>query len=250
MMQRILQRTSILVRKQFPAIDGHVFGRSYWAGLCDDPDYLRQAIIYTHLNAFYAGMCDHPDAYRWHSHAGYAGTRVDAPWRLALPAAGLSIFSQDNHDTPHADYSRFINYWMKRPRLPLGVKYVQTDEEWEASPKTRAGDLAWKAMFGVPAVSGAPLRQLDIRDRAVSILGRLAPDLSLSQLRTGTPIKQMTQIRHELISVLDASGYRGVAIARCLNVSPALVSRVRATVRDELQKGRSAAALDISLSLP
>lgn len=234
MMQRILQRTSILVRKSFPEIDGHVFGRAYWSGLCDDADYLRQAIIYTHLNAFYAGMCEHPDDYRWHSHADYTGAKSNVPWCLSSPGAGLPMFSQMDVHTPHADYARFIDYWMKRKRLPLGVKYICPEDEWEACPKAPSGDAVWKATFTAASVSGAYIRPTDIRDRAVSILGRLAPDVSLNQLRTGVLVKKMAPVRHELIATLDASGFRGVAIARCLNVSPALVSQVRANVRSAL----------------
>jgi REP element-mobilizing transposase RayT len=235
MVQRVLQRAALLVRRTF-SHKGHVFGCRYWSGLCDDAKYLRQVIIYTHLNPFYAGLCTDPDEYRWTSHRAYvyhtwtpsASIGVDADHGLRLFASSASDVGEQ-----HASYMRFIRYWMGRPKLPLGARYLFTAEEVAYAPLAEEGDAFWASEYGdaVSAVPNLVPTNVDIRDRALVALNALAPDLTLEQMRAGGRVEAIGRVRRELVAMLLAGGHRNGAIARCLNLSPSHVSAVAAEVR-------------------
>lgn len=235
MMQRILQRTALLIRRTYDHRD-HVFGRRYWSGLCHDAAYLRQAIIYTHLNPFYAGLCHQPRDYQWTSHQPYEDRSLLHLSRERVAVEhGLRLFASTTFDDSaiRADYMRFVTFWMQRERLPLGAKYVISDLETSSAPRAPGGDMFWVAEYGdvVAEPSSCARGYGDLRDRAIAVLRKLADDLSLEQLRHCGRSKPASRVRRELIATLLIAGYRNGAIARCLNVSNALVSSVGAAIR-------------------
>jgi REP element-mobilizing transposase RayT len=241
MMQRVLQRTALLVRRTYDHQD-HVFGRRYWSGLVDDARYLRQVIIYTHLNPYYAGLCSDPAEYKWTSHGAYAGLAGTAPWSMHVWADhGLRVFASAASVVGdlRTDYMRFIRYWMRRPKLPLGAKYLFTTEELETAPLAQHGDAFWQSEYGdvVPSVTCVASASVDVRDRAGTALRALAPDLTLDQVRLGGRIKAINSVRRQLIAMLLSSGCRNGAIARCLNVSTSHVSTVAADIRNAMLHG-------------
>lgn len=235
MVQRVLQRTALLVRRTFNHND-HVFGRRYWSGLCDDAKYLRQAIIYTHLNPVYAGLCKDPEDYRWTSHRLYSGhVRISSSSVNIDADHGLSLFASTNSDADRrrANYMRFIGYWMQRPRLPLGAKYLYTLDEIAFAPRADEGDAFWLSQYG-DALNAAPCAvptDVDIRDRVLVALNALAPGLTLAQVRAAGRIKAIGHVRRQLVAMLLAGGHQNGAIARCLNVSAAHVSAVASEIR-------------------
>lgn len=233
MLQRVLQRTALLVRRTF-GWDGHVFGRRYWSGVCDHPSYFRQIIIYTHLNPFYAGLCRDPADYPWTSHREYANFPAHSGGSVCA-AQGLAGFAAAPlHETnPRASYVRFIRYWMTRPRLPLGARYLFTEEEIATAPCAPIGDQLWASEYGdaVASIPGSSSATGDVSDRALVILRRLAPDITLPQIRAAGRVKAIGPVRRQLIAGLLTSGCRNGPIARCLNVSHSHVSAVAAEVR-------------------
>lgn len=227
LMHRVLHRTAMLVKLKYNA-DGHVFGRRYWSGLCDDAFYSRQAIIYTHLNPVYAGLCSDPSEYRWCSHQDYLCCESRESCGVTTDR-GLPLFAQFESSPQHLveSYRAFIEYWKTRERLPLGVKFIYTDEIRATVPSTHAGDLYWTTSQATLPVRSCATPRRPVYDAAVDILKKLAPHLRLDDLRCFGSMSALWQTRRELIAALDSRGYRGAAIARCLNVSPALVSLVR-----------------------
>jgi hypothetical protein len=128
---------------------------------------------------------------------------------------------------------RFIRYWMGRPKLPLGARYLFTAEEVAYAPLAEEGDAFWASEYGdaVSAVPNLVPTNVDIRDRALVALNALAPDLTLEQMRAGGRVEAIGRVRRELVAMLLAGGHRNGAIARCLNLSPSHVSAVAAEVR-------------------
>jgi putative transposase len=242
--QRVLQRAALLVRRTF-SHHGHVFGRSYWAGLCDHPAYVRQAIIYTHLNPCYARMCAHPDVYPWSSHLVYREPlrtkAVDA--RHALRFFGSADCSDPDCWT---NYCAFLEYWLKRDRLPLGAMHIYRDDELALAPTALAGDAFWTTEYGDVAQPPPRITQLiDIRDRAAYVLRRLAMGISLADLRAAGRVRALCFYRRNVIATLYADGYANGAIARCLNVSHAHVSAVAAGLRTRTAATESEAGLEV-----
>ncbi|MGQ0815070.1 MAG: transposase [Gemmatimonadota bacterium] len=235
MVQRVLQRTALLVRRTYDHQD-HVFGRRYWSGMIDDARYLRQVIIYTHLNAYYAGLCNDPDEYKWSSHGAYTGLAGVAAWSMHVWADhGLRLFSSSPPGAASLrnDYMRFIRYWMRRPKLPLGAKYMFTAEQLPTVPLAEAGDAFFASEYG-EIVSALPVPipvTVDVRDRALTALRAVAPDLTLEEVRGAGRIKELNRVRKHVIAILLTSRCRNGAIARCLNVSTSHVSDVAAAIR-------------------
>ena len=211
-----------------------MFGWRYWSGICDDPMYLRQMITYTHLNPIRAGLCEAQRPFVWTSHSDYSEfvfAQTDGPIDVAHALRMFATTDLDDVPRMYANYMRFVEFWMRRPRLTLAEKLIYTDEERQLAPLAPAGDAFYWKMYGDVAPPNAQCVLPDIRDRAMSALRGIADDVSLQQVRSAGRIAKLSRIRRELIAILYACGYRNRAIARCLNVSPPLVSNVAADLR-------------------
>ncbi|HUP89552.1 MAG TPA: transposase [Longimicrobiales bacterium] len=233
-MQRILQQTAAVV-KQTHQVHDHVFGRRYWAGYCDSPSYARQVIVYTHLNAFYAGYCTHPSEYRWSTHGAFSRSS-ECLWHTGgFCTSGLGLFGgeSDGKTETQDNYDKCIAYWMNKERLPIGVKYVFRDEgERVAHPSTHNGDVHWQLEYsGSSQIQSPSEPRVPLYDCAKVLLAKIAPNVTMDQIRSAGRIRRLVAFRRELIGALLARKYRNGAIARCLNASPSHVSDVAAEIR-------------------
>jgi len=241
-MQRVLQRTALLVRNKVrPDGQGHIFGSRYWSGLLDDASYLRQAIIYTHLNARYAGLCDAPEDYPWSSHPSYSGISQDTREKPLLVEHGLALFASDRSNiSSRENYLEFVRYWMVRKKLPLGWKFILADDELPNAPRAHAGDAAWFAEYSHAINNGlgkTVRTNEDVQDRAIAALRMIDRELTLYDLRSCGRVKALGEVRRAVIARLVLESHRNSAIARCLNVSPAHVSVIAADLRATGEKG-------------
>lgn len=236
MMQRVMQRTTCLIKRTY-AWDGHVFGAPYWSSVCGDITYLRRVIIYTHLNPWKAGLCSDGCAageYRWSSHDACLRVPCDAPWADAISTDETrSLFADRSVDADDVtrNYLAFMRCWQKRHLLNIpGDKYIFTPPK-EAPPRAELGDSFWATNYSHSYCETRPIiAQIDVRDRAIMVLRRLASDCSIDLIRHAGRIRRLCSIRRELIAALLTFGYRGSAISRCLRVSPSVVSRVAAAL--------------------
>ena len=239
MVQRILQRTAMLVRRRCNHKD-HVFGKRYWSGICEDPQYLRQIIVYTHLNPCRAGLCKHPDDYPWISHACYTARNLSSSHLTAVRGDyGRRFFAADADDAAdaRANYDRFVEYWLRRGKLSLSHLCIIPDEDLPFAPHAPMGDSFWMREFGdVVRPPTSYSLMVDVQDRAITALRALAPALSLSDLRCAGQSRPLVAIRRQLMAVLLAGGYRNGAISRCLNVSTSTVSVVAKELRMEMSR--------------
>ncbi len=234
MMQRAMQRIAHLMQKEHD-VEGHVFGRRYWSSVCAGPDYLRQAIIYTHLNPTEAQLCEEPHQYRWSSHNAFGATQALPPWaeQLAAREAKLLFANDSLHDDDVANnYMRILRYWAerRRDRVP-GERYLFEPPDREAHPSARLGDKYWAQTYSHSAVAErVSLVQTDVRDRAIMVLRGLNREVDIDMLRHMGNTRALRELRRNVIAALIGYGYRHAAIARCLRVSPSVVSDVARTL--------------------
>ncbi len=70
-MQPLLCRTALAVKRKY-GVDGHVFSRRFWDGVCVDEAQVFAVVDYIHGNPVRAGLCAELTAWPWTSHASYA----------------------------------------------------------------------------------------------------------------------------------------------------------------------------------
>lgn len=131
------------------------------------------------------------------------------------------------------NYHAFLDY--AKVRYLTAVPGDRLLYDWSGDwcrPRAPKGDEHWIETYSHAVPQRHVLVQKrDLRDRAVDILKSIAPHCSLDDVRSCNRSRKIVQIRRDLIAVLLTSGYRGSAIARCLFVSAALVSRVAADIK-------------------
>ncbi|MGH7469419.1 MAG: transposase [Longimicrobiales bacterium] len=224
LMQPICRRIALAVHRVHGR-EGHVFERSFRDIACVDPDHLRHAIIYTHRNPTKAGICNDAGDYAWSSHHAYCGTAA-TPWvheRFMVPflTPALGLFARTANATPedlYAGYARFMAWRDEHDRIPEAAGRPP-------APLYPWGDTFWGMHFSrVASASGTPTKA-DLRDLVNHVLRVQAPNVDIEWLRLcrGGP---MATIRNAVIARAIAADHRGADIARYLNVSESLVSRV------------------------
>ena len=235
-MQRIMQRTALRVKKE-RKIRGHVFSGPYWSRVCDSPRYVRSAITYTHLNAWEARLCDDPIDYSWTSHGTYTGesSRFDG---LFDPWPGLMFFAHNSLERRDVvqRYQHAVREVMRRRRNPLPGDWLLPSRYRKWMPTANEGDSYWATSLASPHTALHYHRDTDIRDDAVRILKRLDPECDIDMLRHAGRLKAIAPIRRELIAALKARGHQQSGIARCIRVSPALVSIVGSEIRESVAR--------------
>src|SRR5690606_5723346 len=75
-------------------------------------------------------------------------------------------------------------------------------------------------------------RRIDLRDHVVAELEHIAPNLPLELLRSGGRSRPLVRVRNEVIARAITAGYRTGKLAMFLNISPSVVSAVRARLRE------------------
>jgi len=226
-MQPLLRRIAILVHARQGA-EGHVFQRRYHSVPCTDPEYLRNAIAYVHLNAVRARLCEHPEQYPWSMHAEYSiPVPADGPERGAV--GGLRLFSPDAGATladTASNYHAFLHW-----RVALDAcGHGRQPQQKPFRPVTAGGDLYWADRFGWSCMAQAErqrrLRPLvDLRDLALTMLRHFEPDMTLDVLRSGARTRALVAVRRRFIARAKDNGHRHRSIARFLHVSDVTVSQ-------------------------
>lgn len=234
MMQRAMQQTARLVRQTHGG-EGHVFGRRYWASICPSPYYLRQAIIYTHLNPWKAELCNEPWEYAGCSDALIVGRRHDYRWSALIARdKARALFAGKSLDEASVaeNYKAYIAYWKfryKRAQPNDNILLCEPDDP--ERPVAPLGDQHWAVNYIGAHQEKQSTRKHDICERAAVILNSLDPECSLDVMRLAGRSAAITGLRRKLVAALLTAGDRNRDIARCLYVSPALVSAVAANLR-------------------
>lgn len=245
LMQPFLLRTALLVQRSH-GINGHVFERRFRDRACFEPDHVRNAVVYTHLNPVRAGLASEPGSYRWTSHALYVD-HTAAPRCIAGVLAArstLSLFCA-NHDAELAErrraYSRYVAWRMQcdrdaaarasgeatagRSPPPVPVDLMRLPAEWHPM-------VNGHARRGKSGLVGPSPSSLEPEHIVKEVLAERAPHLQLERLRSNSKTRTIVQVRRTAIVRLHAAGFRTGAIARYLRVSDQCVSNVLSADRE------------------
>lgn len=245
-MQPLLRRSALLVQRSHGLV-GHVFERRYRDHACLDPDYARNAVVYTNLNPLRAGLEADPGEYAPSSHALYLGDDV-VPETLAPALAvddGLRLFASRHNgtiDDLRAAYRRFVDWQLACDRHRAAERRGEEAGLLPVRPSVLAGDLCWSrslaplfrdkaAEVGDLARNGAAAA-VDLEAIARQTLAEYAPDLRLEVVRGNSKCRAIVRLRRLMIPRMAAAGHSGSAIARYLGVTQQCVSNVLRGARD------------------
>lgn len=244
LLQPILTRAALLLQRKLSR-KGHIFERRYRERVCADPDHLRMAIAYTHLNPCRAGMCNDPVDYEWSSHRAYCG--VPTLTNVPQLTVALPLFASGKERTIselRSDYLEFVDCCQTRDRArnesPNRIPKI-------VFPRLDEGDAYWSRHLHTFLLGEAPnddvVTRLDLRDIARNVIADLSPGLSLDALRLLRGGPEFVSVRHEIVIRATLAGYLGVKIAQFLNISPATVSRVATSVFTKVEPDGSPSPL-------
>lgn len=224
-MQPIMRRIALQVQQRYDFKE-YVFGRPFYSVLCDGPDHLRRAVVYTHVNPVRARLCDDPAVYPWTSHLRYI---VEPEGVAAVEIAHvLRLFGDESNEPLPLLSERYIKYvaWrLEKDRCEReGVDFATPE------PSTRAGDAYYYDFFRGINRRPAAFKK-DLRDKAIEILVLIAPHMEIHELRRRHLRRPLLEIRRQLIAALLQAGYRGCAIADYLRISDTAVSVVSTAMR-------------------
>lgn len=234
MMQRVMQRAAHFIQKD-GANEGHIFGRRYWSSLCANPGYVRRAIVYAHLNPCASELCEKPHQYPWSSHRAYLRNAETAELQHQGYLDGRMLFARHSSSaTAIKDaYLETVMYVVERRRSGIKGDWLLPNGPYrQFIPIAPAGDAHWAqnyASFNVAEPRHKP--EVDIVNAVKELLKRMDPNIDIEMLRQAGRLKALAPLRRNIIAALLSGGHRPSAIARCLRVSPALVSRVAAAMR-------------------
>lgn len=248
-MQPLLRRTALLVQR-FHRVEGHVFERRFSDRPCLDPEYLRNAIVYVHLNPVRAGLAAQPGSYRWTSHDAYARVNGGA---LALrgvlaPEDGLRLFacvSEASDGQLRSAYRDFLGWRMERdresaerpkkgdPGSPAATGSATARLRIPLSQSPGCWSASLSPLFAAPPSRGGAAPPLDLQEIARQTIAAHAPGLSLELVRSAYKGREAVRVRRLVIQRMARSGHRGKAIARYLRVSPQCVSNVVVAARQQ-----------------
>ena len=227
LMHRVMHRAAALLRWTHK-LEGHVFQRRYWSGVCLDPDYARAAVLYVHLNPCRAGLVIHPAHYEWSSHACYVDTREFSKGNSVCADLGLRLFAVDDAvSNSREQYLQCLDYQMSLDTCTnSGAARPITP------PPCCFGDDHWANEYAPAAANFTkPQPAISMYDVAIQLLARLDRSLTLDVVRSGTRVPRVSTIRKQLIAALIVRGFRGTAIARFFGISETAVSRVAVSLR-------------------
>jgi REP element-mobilizing transposase RayT len=238
LMQPLLTRIALLVQRR-TGHAGHIFERRFTTSPCLDPDYLRNAIGYVHLNGLRAELCSDVSQYEWCSHHSYVATcdrpgrmsdvAVEGALRLFAPRKGASLTEC------RTNYQQFLEWRCAVDRQRAAEATGMVTEAAPQPPITAGGDLHWASTYASVPIrprTGRTARP-DLREIARATLLDVAPDMELEILRSGYRTKAIVNVRRRFILRASAAGHRGGTIARFLSISPTTVSSVRTAAMHE-----------------
>ena len=260
-MQPLLRRVALLVQRRCKR-SGYVFEQRYRHRICADGDYLRNTIVYTHLNPVRAGLCQRPEDYLWSSHSTWIGQCPAADGRIDLVNVErvLPLFAaaaDRTHEQLIDDYKSFVEWRVAVDRWQ--AQFVSTGSVGcsPSPPAVAQGDCYWKLHFvptgdafpgplvsGEPIVAGVNPARPDLATIARSVVAAAPIPLDLSMVRSRWGGPHYVRARRTIVRRAFAHGYRSVQIARYLGVSASMIANVRAEERKRLllpnQSNRSA----------
>jgi REP element-mobilizing transposase RayT len=218
-MQPSLRRIALLVQKNQSRI-GHVFERRFRAKLCNDAEYLPNAILYVHRNPVAAGICTRATDYRWSSANAYEAT---IPPAFIAVSDGLQAFGNTGSTSLESLRQSY------KERLDRQTS-DETDAYWAwfcRSVRRRAPSKPY-----VPFSRHEQRSTLrDLRDVAVHVLRTIDPAADVELVRSRYGSAGVVKARMQLIATLLQRGYPGVDIAGYLRISQATVSRIKSEMR-------------------
>jgi putative transposase len=227
LLQPVMRRIAMLVQRTH-RLQGHVFERRFRSHLCDSPDYLRNAIVYTHINPLRANLCTNLAQYRWTSHAELIAREARTCEEHPNP---LYLFC----DRAPATQADLVASYMKYVEWRITADQFAAEEKpyTVAPPPSAYGDAHFVKMYGaLPTASPALLS--DLRDVAIQTLLVINRDIDVNELRTSRCSRPLTRIRRQLIASLLQRGYRGRAISRFFGISDAVVSKIAIQMRYQI----------------
>jgi putative transposase len=219
LMQPINREIALVVQRDQKR-KGHVFQGRFRAKSCVDADQLREWIVYTHRNAVRAGLCSAPGDWKWCTHRRY----IDSAKLDTFPLwRAIELFADNDNGTDGLEgYQRYMEWRDECDRLP-------EDSIRRARPRARFGDRFFAREF-TPDPTPMPTPESDLRDVVLRAVKEFAPGLSLDDVRALSKTRDAIAVRHLLIEKAVRARHRPSSIARFLNVSETMVSRVAVTV--------------------
>jgi|SRR5690606_15615356 len=264
-MQPLLRRVALLVQRAWGR-EGHVFERRYRDRPCSDPDHIRNAIVYTHLNPVRAGLCAEPGEYAWSSHGAWIGGENAADGRthpVSLERAA-QLFASGPARTPSElaeDYLAFLQ-WRQAideaegndevsDTLPPRPLLEYTDPKWAVHVTPLGADSAGDTLgdggapydstkpgpldaMGRSYARNTPASHPDLSAIAQAVIRATAPGLDPAWVRSRWGGPDYVRARHDIIRRAAAAGYRRAQIASYLRISTKTVSAVLAAERRRL----------------
>lgn len=243
-MQPLLRKAALLAQRTH-GIEGHIFERRFRDHICGDPEYIRNAIVYTHLNPVRSELCTDPNEYHWSSHGAWIGetsTTDGLTYPVSIELASQLFATTRSRDSGQLseDYLSFLNW--RRECDALGVSDQATEKTSTSlppRPNVGYGDESWVLNIapGTRLAGQPPLGypnssfRLDLENiaRDVARSRKWGLDLELIRSRWGGPA--YSYARREIILRATAAGYRGVEIAAFLRVTANTVYAVLAAER-------------------
>ena len=231
MMHRVMHRSALLLKRTYK-LQGHVFERRYWSGVCPTPQYVRRAIVYTHLNPWRKQLCNDLAEYEWSTHSLYimsSDERATTNGVVVVDDA-LRLFRRA------ADHDDSLQQYLEHVRFQMAVERFLRGE----IPSTRilapaectSGDEHWFSEYS-SSVSLRRGRQniRSIYDVATRLLERFDPDCPMDLIRTNFRNPKIVVLRRNMVLALLTHDFRRVDIARFMGISPSTVSMIGAIMR-------------------
>ena len=231
---------------------GHLFQNRYKSFLCEEDPYLLELVRYIHLNPIRAGITksmSELEKFPWCGHGVIMGINKQE-WQDS--AYILSLF-HEKHDIATQAYYSFVEKGIdfgKRPDL-IGGGLLRSAGGWVAVRGLRKSKEVFASderILGSSVFVASVLKQAneDYERRGVAttqgmdlvrLIAIVCDHFGLDSAMLKSPSKQSHISRARAITssiAFDTLKFRGIDIARQLNVTPAAVSKLAAKGRTDL----------------
>ena len=225
LMQSLMRKVSYRVQREC-GLRGHMVERRYSDRACRTPGYLREAIVYTHLNPVKSRICAAAAEYRWSSCSLYSSGLFpplsnEKVRGIVTPLLGL--FGRNDAGSIEDCKAGYDAYEAYRQACRVARRNGTGRPD---RPAYRIGNIWWRTNMA-DAPSGDRKRR-DLRDIARQVLEEQAEPMFLSDIQGRRFDKRAQRVRRELILRARDAGHSGVAIARFLCIGESSVSRIAA----------------------
>lgn len=225
-MQPVQRRIALLVQRAHD-MKGHVFERPFRSYACENADYLRRAIVYTHINAYRARLCRAARDYPWMSHNRLIIDAVGGVTALEIVHT-LKLFGDEPGRTItqlRDNYVQYLNWRIAKDEQDAAGAVFDARE-----PFFPAGDKHFATSFcALPSLNRIP--QVDLRDKAIALLHDIDKEALIDDLRHRSVRRAVSATRRQLICGLLQYGFRGKQIAEFFRISDTAVSVVASAMR-------------------